>query len=74
MRVPHTSIRVEYMDTRERKVFDLRPDGVPEVPMLGWCHNSHARPDLPAHRHHEMLEIHFLDRGRQVFEVERPGL
>jgi len=70
MRVPFTDIRVEYMDTPERRVFDLRPDGVKEVPMLGWCGYSHARPDLPAHHHADMLEIHFLDRGRQVFEVE----
>lgn len=70
MRVPYTDIRVEYMDTPERKTFDLRPDGLSEVPMLGWCSYSYARPDLPTHHHPGVVEIHFLDRGRQVFEVE----
>jgi AraC-like DNA-binding protein len=70
MRVPYTDIRVEYMDTPERKTFDLRPDGLREVPMLGWCSYSHARPDLPTHHHPGVIEMHFLDRGRQVSEVE----
>jgi mannose-6-phosphate isomerase-like protein (cupin superfamily) len=70
MRVPYTDIRVEYMDTPERKTFDLRRCGLREVSMLGWCCYSHARPDLPTHHHPGVVEIHYLDRGRQVFEVE----
>ena len=69
MRVPFTDIRVEYMDTPERKVLDLRRDGIKEVPMLGWCNYSRARPDS-AHCHKGMIEVHFLDRGQQFFEVE----
>jgi AraC-like DNA-binding protein len=38
--------------------------------MLGWCSYSRTRPDLPTHRHRGAVEIHYLDRGRQVFEVE----
>ena len=70
MRVPFTDIRVEYMDTPERKVLDLRRDGIKEVPMLGWCNYSRARPDLPAHCHKGVIEVHYLDRGQQFFEVE----
>ncbi len=70
MRVPFSDMRAEYMDTPERKVLDLRRDGLTEVPSLGWAGYLHARPDLPVHRHFGVLEIHFLEWGRQVFEVE----
>jgi AraC-like DNA-binding protein len=70
MRVPFIDICVEYMDTHERRVLDLRTDGVAEVPLLGWYSYSHARPDLPVHRHLQTVEICFLERGAQVFEVE----
>ena len=70
MRVPFTDIRVEYMDTPERRVIDLRRDGIKDIPMLGRCSYSHARPDLPAHRHPGVIEVHYLDRGKQFFEVE----
>jgi AraC-like DNA-binding protein/mannose-6-phosphate isomerase-like protein (cupin superfamily) len=73
MRVPYSDIRSEYMDTPVRKVFDLRTDGLPEVPSLGWCNYSYARPDVPAHRHFGTFEVHFVERGRLVFEVEGQG-
>jgi uroporphyrinogen decarboxylase len=70
MHVPYIDIHVECGDTPERKVFDLRRDGLSDVPVLGLTSYSHARPDLPVHHHRGVFEIHFLDRGRQVFEVE----
>lgn len=62
-------IRADYMDTRERRVLDLRPAGMAEVPLLGWCAYSRARPDLPEHRHLGVLEITYMERGCQVFQV-----
>jgi AraC-like DNA-binding protein len=70
MLAPFTTIRVEYMDTPERRVFDLRRDGLKDVSVLGRCCYSRARPDLPAHKHPGVVEIHFLERGHQAFEVE----
>jgi len=70
MRVPFTSIRAEYVDTPERRALDLRLDGLSDVPLLGWCRYSRARPDLPRHHHPGVLEVHLLQRGHVVFEVE----
>jgi AraC-like DNA-binding protein len=58
------------MDSPERKLFDLRRDGLPQIPSLGWCHYTRARPDLPVHRHFGVLEMHFVEQGRVVFEVD----
>jgi AraC-like DNA-binding protein len=68
--VPYSDIRVDYMDTHERRVLDLRPDGLTDVPLLGWYSYSHARPDLPIHCHRGPLEICYLERGSQFFQVE----
>ena len=69
MKIPYMDIQAEYKETRYRRVLDLRPDGLDEVPMLGWYHYAEARPDLPVHRHAGGFEICYLERGRQVFEV-----
>jgi AraC-like DNA-binding protein len=69
MRVPYMDIVANYMDTPERRVLDLRPAGLAQVPMLGVYSYSHARPDLPVHHHTRGLEFCFLARGNQVFEV-----
>jgi AraC-like DNA-binding protein len=70
MQVPYMDVRAEYMDTRDRRVLDLRPHGLAEIPMLGWYHYVRARPDLPVHRHAGGFEICYLERGRQIFEVD----
>ena len=62
-------IEAQYMDAPHRRVLDLRRDGVADVPMLGMYSYSHARPDLPLHRHQGGWEICYLERGSQVFEV-----
>ena len=62
-------VRAEYMDTPRRRVLDLRREGLSEIPMLGWYSYSRARPDLPVHRHAGGLEVCYLERGNQVFEV-----
>jgi AraC-like DNA-binding protein len=69
MRVPYMDIVANYMDTPERRVLDLRPAGLAQIPMLGVYSYRHARPDLPVHHHARGLEICFLARGNQLFEV-----
>jgi len=44
--------------------------GIPEVMLLGRYQNKSARRGLDPHAHAGCLEICFLDRGRQVYEVE----
>lgn len=70
MKAPYMDIRAEYVDTQHRRLLDLRPCGLSEIPMLGWYHYRQARPDLPVHRHAGGFEICYLDRGKQVFEVD----
>lgn len=69
MRVAYMDIAAEYMDAPHRRVLDLRPVGLVDVPMLGMYSYAHARPDLPVHRHAGGWEICFLERGHQSFEV-----
>lgn len=69
MRVRYTNIVAQCMDTPQRRMFDLRQDGLPEIPLLGWQCYAKARPDLPLHRHSGCLEIHFLERGEQPFQI-----
>jgi AraC-like DNA-binding protein len=70
MRVAYMDIAAEYMDSPHRRVLDLRPLGLVDVPMLGMYSYAHARPDLPVHRHVGGWEICYLERGHQSFEVE----
>jgi AraC-like DNA-binding protein len=69
MRIRYTNIDAQYMDTPSRRMLDLRGDGLPEIPLLGWHSYSRARPDLPLHRHAGCLEIHFRQRGEQAFQL-----
>lgn len=57
------------MDTPHRRMLDLRPKGVAEVPALVWQAYPSARPDLPLHRHLGCWEFHLRQRGDQVFQV-----
>jgi len=63
-------VRADYMDSPHRRVLDLRPHGLADIPMLGWYHYVRAQPDLPVHRHNRGFEICYLERGRQIFEAE----
>ncbi len=71
MRVPYMDIQANYVDTSHRRVLDLRPLGCAEIPMLGRYCYTQARPDLPLHRHQGGLEVCYLERGSQIFEVDR---
>lgn len=57
-----------YSDMPHRRLLDLRPDGLAEIHAFGRLCYARARPDLPMHRHFGCIEIHFRDRGEQVFE------
>jgi AraC-like DNA-binding protein len=52
-----------------RLELDLRPFGLPCVPLLGLHEHADAGARLPAHRHHQAMEICLLARGRQEFRV-----
>jgi AraC-like DNA-binding protein len=69
MEVPFSDIVATYLDAPHRRLVDLRPDGLAEVPSFGWLCYAKARPDLPIHRHFGCLEVHFRDRGEQHFQL-----
>lgn len=48
---------------------DLRSLGLPSIPVFGRYHYRKAMPRLAAHRHADAIEICFLARGRQIYEV-----
>lgn len=62
-------IQADYTDTPERRLLDLRRDGLADVPLLGRGAYLHARPDLPVHRHFGVVEIVYIERGGQYFLV-----
>lgn len=57
-----------YVDTPERRVLDLAPDGIPCVPALGLSHYRAARRGTVEHIHPGCLEVSFCQRGSLVFE------
>ena len=57
-----------YVDTPERRVLDLAPDGLPCIPVLGSSHYKKARPSATEHVHPGCLEVSFCQRGSLVFE------
>jgi len=60
----------EYVDTPERRVFNLEPDGIPCIPALGYSHYSSCRPSVSEHLHPGCLEISLCMRGSLVFECD----
>jgi AraC-like DNA-binding protein len=56
---------------RDRLVLDLRPLGIPEIPMLGRQHYSHAHGGLEEHAHPGRMEICFLAKGTQLYRMGR---
>lgn len=53
----------------ERLVLDLRPLGIPEVPMLGRYNYARAQQGLLKHAHPGAMEICFLAKGTQIYRV-----
>jgi len=59
----------EYMDTPERRVVSLEPDGVPCVPVLGFDAYRRQWRAVAMHVHDECLEISLCLRGDLEFEL-----
>lgn len=53
-----------------RHILDFRRLGLDPVRLLGCYHYSKARHELAAHSHGEMLEICYLESGRQTYVVK----
>lgn len=76
---PPLKLSFEYMDTPERRVVSLEPDGIWCLPVLGYdCYRTRwAEP--PFHVHKECLEVTLCLRGELEFETKertypfRPG-
>lgn len=62
-----SNLHFEYMNTSERRVLNLAEVGLPEVPMLGYCHYRNPRPDVPEHWHPGCMEIHYGVRNTLSF-------
>ncbi len=56
---------------RERVQMNLRPLGIPEIPMIGRYNYSHAHLGLQQHAHPRTMEICFLAKGMQLYRVGR---
>lgn len=54
----------------ERRILDFRPLGFRDVLVLGKYEYTYAHPQLPPHRHDEMIEICVLEKGHQIYCVE----
>lgn len=57
------------LKARTRLEMDLGNLGIRSVPVLGRYNYTHAMPGLEAHRHPGAIEICYLVRGRQTYEV-----
>jgi AraC-like DNA-binding protein len=52
-------------------MLDLRPLGIPEIPMIGRYHYSRAHIGLAEHAHPGTMEICFLAKGTQLYRMGR---
>lgn len=57
------------LKARTRIEVDFRRLGIPSVPVLGRYNYTRAMPGLEDHRHAGAIEICYLVRGRQTYEV-----
>jgi AraC-like DNA-binding protein/quercetin dioxygenase-like cupin family protein len=55
--------------SEERRILDFRLLGFRDVLVLGRYHYAEAHPALPTHTHGKMIEICYLDSGRQSYCV-----
>lgn len=55
--------------SEERRILDFRPLGFRDVQVLGRYRYNEAHPALPLHSHGKMIEICYLERGRQSYHV-----
>lgn len=53
----------------ERQILDLRGQGCDPVRLVGRYHYARARQELTTHSHGAMIEISYLESGRQIYAV-----
>lgn len=63
------STTVDLTSTPERQIVDLAGCNIPDARVLGRYRYQQSHQPLPPHRHRGMLEICFLQRGRQSYWV-----
>jgi len=68
MRGAGNNLPFNYVDTPERRVLDLGPDGIPCIPVLGLSNYKRSRHCTTEHVHPGCLEVSFCQRGSLVFE------
>ena len=79
LRRPPLKLSFDYMDTPERRVLSLEPDGIPCLPVIGFDSYRRRWEQAPLHVHEECLEISLCLRGDLEFESDgkiypfRPG-
>ncbi len=61
---------LDLVNTTERTILDLSLLGLPGLKVLGRYDYKRPHPALPSHAHADMMEICYLHRGRQKYEVE----
>lgn len=61
---------IVYIDGRERRALDLRPDGVDCIPLLALSNFQSVRTGTEYHVHPECVEISLCRRGNLMFESE----
>lgn len=56
---------------KERITLDLRPLGIPEIPMIGRYNHTYAHHGLGWHSHSGAIEICYLAKGTQLYRLGR---
>ncbi|WP_236978814.1 AraC family transcriptional regulator [Membranihabitans maritimus] len=62
--------KLDFKSTTYRKIYDLRPCNIPGLILLGHYTYHQAGNILEKHQHNDMLEICYLEKGKQVYEIE----
>lgn len=61
---------LDYQSTKSRKIYDLRTFQVPGALLLGHYKYQEAGEVLERHQHPGMFEICYLEKGKQIYEIE----
>lgn len=63
-------VQLDYQSTDTRKIYDLRTTEVPGALLLGHYKYQEAGEVLERHKHPGMFEICYLEKGKQIYEIE----
>lgn len=61
---------LDFESTDTRKIYDLRSFRVPGALLLGHYKYQEAGEVLERHQHPDMFEICYLEKGKQIYEIE----